>query len=189
MPAPRDIDPGQSPLHWFGKEFRRAREAAGMTQGAFAAIVPCDVSLVSRVEGGELGPNDAFIAAMARTFPGHDWLVRFCQVSPRWNKNANVPIWFEDYLGQERVAHMLRIWQMRLFPGPFQTAGYARELFRAELPLATEDRLDELVEGRMARQRMFDRPDPPNTLVVLDEAVLSYLGRIPASLEHSKLAE
>jgi hypothetical protein len=146
-----------------------------MTQGAFAAIVPCDVSLVSRVEGGELAPNEAFIAAMRRTFPGHDWLVRFCQASPRWNKTVGVPIWFEDYLAQEREAHTLRIWETCLVPGPFQTADYARELFRAELPTAAAERLDTLVEARLARKNMFDRPDPPNALVVLDEAVLHRL--------------
>jgi transcriptional regulator with XRE-family HTH domain len=172
MPAPREIDPGQSPLHWFGKEFRRAREAAGMTQGAFAAIVPCDVSLVSRVEGGELAPNDAFIAALARTFPGHDWLVRFCESSPRWNKTTGAPKWIEDYLGHEREAHTLRLFHTSMFPGPFQRAGYARELIRVVQPTATKEREDELVEARLARQRMFDRPDAPNTLVVLDEAVL-----------------
>jgi hypothetical protein len=171
MPAPREIDPGQSPSHWFGKEFRRARESARMTQGAFAAIVPCDVSLVSRVEGGELAPNDAFIAAIAREFPGHDWLVRFCQASPRWNKDV-VPKWIEDYLAREREAHTLRIFQTSLFPGPFQTADYARELYRVVQPTATEERLDELVEARLARRSIFDGPDAPDALVVLDEAVL-----------------
>jgi transcriptional regulator with XRE-family HTH domain len=172
MPAPREIDPGQSPLHWFGKEFRRARDAAGMTQGAFAAIVPCDVSLVSRIEGGELTPNDAFVAAIRRTFPDRDWLVRFCEASPRWNKTPKVPIWFEDYLRQEREAHTLRLFHTSLFPGPFQTADYARELIRVVQPTATEERVDELVDARLARQRIFDGPDAPNTLVVLDEAVL-----------------
>jgi transcriptional regulator with XRE-family HTH domain len=172
MPAPREIDPGKSPLHWFGKEFRRARDAEGMTQAAFAAIVPCDVSLVSRVEGGELAPNEAFIAAIARTFPGHDWLVRFCEWSPRWNQTPVVPVWIEDYLGRECEAHTLRLFHTSLFPGPFQTADYARELVRVVHPTATEERVDELVEARLKRQRMFDGPDAPNTLVVLDEAVL-----------------
>jgi hypothetical protein len=174
MPAPREIDPGQSPLHWFGKEFRRAREAAGMTQGAFAAIVPCDVSLVSRVEGGELTPNEAFVAAMRRTFPGHDWLVRFCQASPRWNKDV-VPRWIEDYLGREREAHTLRLFHTSLFPGPFQTADYARELYRVVQPTATQERLDELVAARLARRSIFDAANAPTTLVVLDEAVLHRL--------------
>jgi hypothetical protein len=174
MPAPREIDPGQSPAHWFGKEFRRAREAAGMTQGAFAAIVPCDVSLVSRIEGGELAPNEAFVAAMRRTFPDRDWLVRFCAASPRWNKTTGVPKWFEDYLQHEREAHTLRLWHTSLIPGPFQTADYARELIRVVHPTATEERVDELIEARLKRQGMFEGSDAPNTLVVLNEAVLHH---------------
>jgi hypothetical protein len=134
--------------------------------------VPCDVSLVSRVEGGELAPNEAFIAAMRRTFPDRDWLVRFCEVSPHWNKTTGVPKWFEDYLQHEREAHTLRLWHTSLIPGPFQTADYARELIKVEQPTATQERVDELVEARLARQRMFDEPGAPNALVVLDEAVL-----------------
>jgi hypothetical protein len=134
MPGPKHLDPELSPLHFFGAEFRRARETAGMSQGAFAATVPCDTSIVSRVEGGELAPSDAFIEATSRTFPDRDWLVRFHQASPKWSKNRPIPRWFEDYLRAEREAHTLRIWQPILIPGPFQTGEYARELFRVEQP-------------------------------------------------------
>ena len=40
MPAKRDLDPGASPLHFFGAEVRRAREAAGMTLADLGAVVP-----------------------------------------------------------------------------------------------------------------------------------------------------
>ena len=44
MPAKRDLDPGASPLHFFGAEVRRAREAAGMTLADLGPVVPCDAS-------------------------------------------------------------------------------------------------------------------------------------------------
>jgi hypothetical protein len=81
------------------------------------------------------------------------------------------------YLGHEREAHTLRLWHTSLFPGPFQTAAYARELIRVEQPTATTERVDELVEARLARQHMFNGPDAPNALVVLNEAVLHHLLR------------
>ncbi len=40
MPAKRDLDPGASPLHFFGAEVRRAREAADMTLADLGALVP-----------------------------------------------------------------------------------------------------------------------------------------------------
>ena len=47
MAGKRDLDPGASPLHFFGAEVRRAREAAGMTLAELGARVPCDASTVS----------------------------------------------------------------------------------------------------------------------------------------------
>ena len=45
--AKRDLDPGASPLHFFGAEVRRARETAGMTLADLGTVVPCDASTVS----------------------------------------------------------------------------------------------------------------------------------------------
>jgi hypothetical protein len=38
VPGKRDLDPEMSPLHFFGAEVRRAREAAGMTLAELGAI-------------------------------------------------------------------------------------------------------------------------------------------------------
>jgi DNA-binding transcriptional regulator YiaG len=171
MPAPKQLNPELSPLHYFGAEFRRVREAAKMSQGTFAATVPCDVSTVSRIEGGELGPNDAFVVAMLGAFPELAWLGRFYEASRKWS-NGPVPPWFEDYLRAETQAHTLRIWQPLIVPGPFQSSDYARELFKVEQPDLTNERLDEQVAARLERQNIFDKSEPPNTWVVLDEAVL-----------------
>jgi ribosome-binding protein aMBF1 (putative translation factor) len=69
MPAKRDLDPGASPLHFFGAEVRRAREAAGLTLADLGAVVPCDASTVSKIEAGQLRPTERFVAACVETFP------------------------------------------------------------------------------------------------------------------------
>ena len=51
MPAKRDLDPGASPLHFFGAEVRRAREAAGMTLADLGAVVPFGSCLVVQPGG------------------------------------------------------------------------------------------------------------------------------------------
>lgn len=81
--------------------------------------------------------------------------------------------WFEDYLEAERDAHTLRIWQPLIVPGPLQTADYARALFVA----AGHDpaKIEEMVTARLARQRVFERADPPHAVVVLWEPVLHHL--------------
>src|ERR1700758_1607049 len=58
MPGKRGLDPGASPLHFFGAEVRRDREAAGMTLAELGAMVPCDASTVSRIESGQLSPAE-----------------------------------------------------------------------------------------------------------------------------------
>ena len=174
MPAKRDLDPGASPLHFFGAEVRRAREAAGMTLADLGAAVPCDASTVSKIEAGILNPTERFLAACTEAFPGSDWLARFYHDSRTWG-DGPFPRWFEDWLNHEREASSLRIWQPLIVPGLLQTADYARALCRAGILNTGDEAVDQLVDARLARQRIFDRPDPPNLWIVLGEPVLHRL--------------
>jgi transcriptional regulator with XRE-family HTH domain len=176
MPAPRPLDPDQSPSHFFGAEFRRARESANMSQGAFGVLVPCDVSTVSRVESGHLTPSDAFLDATVKAFPDLVMLVRFYRASTRWGAGAGpVPAWFEDWLRAEQNALSLRYWQPIIVPGICQTPDYARALLVAAQTDTASDAIDALVSARLARRVIFDKPEPPDVTVVLDESVLHRL--------------
>ena len=181
MPAKRDLDPGASPLHFFGAEVRRARDAADMTLADLGALVPCDASTVSKIEAGQLRPTERFVAACIETFPQLEWLGRFHEDSQLWGDGA-IPRWFEDWLNAEREATTLRIWQPLLVPGLLQTADYARALFLGGLLNPSEDVIDQLVAARLARQSIFDRPDPPNLWIVLDEIVLHRLIGAPKTM-------
>ena len=44
------LDPGASPLDYYGFELRRYREAAGLTQKQLGSIVYCTGSLVGQIE-------------------------------------------------------------------------------------------------------------------------------------------
>jgi transcriptional regulator with XRE-family HTH domain len=170
----RELDPGASPSHFFGAEVRRAREAAGMTLADLAALVPCDASTVSRVESGLLSPTARFAAACDEAFPNMNGLfTRFYAGSRKWD--GPYPRWFLDWVVAEREALTLRMWQVELVPGLLQTPDYAREVFRAWQPTATDDELDELVSGRIERQGILSKASPPELWVVLDESVLHRL--------------
>jgi ribosome-binding protein aMBF1 (putative translation factor) len=69
MPKKRTLTPGASPLHHFGSEVRRAREAAGMTLTELGALVPCDNSTVSRIESGLIAPDAHFAEVCDRRSP------------------------------------------------------------------------------------------------------------------------
>ncbi len=106
MPAKRDLDPGASPLHFFGAEVRRAREAAGMTLADLGAVVPCDASTVSKIEAGQLRPTQRFVTACIETCPQLEWLGRFHEDSQLWGDGA-IPRWFEDWLKAERAVRTM----------------------------------------------------------------------------------
>jgi hypothetical protein len=167
----RELDPGASPLHFFGAEVRRAREAAGMTLADLGALVPCDASTVSRIESGLLSPAGRFAAVCDEAFPQMGgWFARFCTDSRTWA--AAHPPWFRDWIEIEQRATVIRSWQPLLVPGLLQTPEYAR----AVLGWGPDDGadLDERVAARMERQAVFDRETPPEVWILLHEAVLSY---------------
>jgi hypothetical protein len=69
-----------------------------------------------------------------------------------------------------------------LIPGLLQTADYARALFLAAQTDTSEDVIGALVAARLERQAILDRPDPPDIVVVLDEAVLHRLIGSPQAM-------
>lgn len=190
MPAPKQLDPDQSPAHFFGAEFRRARESANMSQTVFGSSVPCDVSTVSRVEGGQLTPSEAFLDATLIAFPDLALLVRFYRASGRWTAGSGpVPAWFEEWLRAESRAVSLRYWQPIIVPAIAQTGDYARALLSHGIqPDKSSEAIDALVMARLARRVIFDQPEPPDVTMVLDESVLRRLVG-SAGVMYEQLAE
>lgn len=94
------------------------------------------------------------------------------------NADGPIPAWFEDYLEVEGQAHTILTWQPIVLPGPLQTADYARALFLAAG--MDEDKAEQQVAARLARQAIFDKSDPPHVVSVLDESVLHRLIGTPA---------
>lgn len=176
MPKARTLTPSASPMHFFGSEVRRAREAAGMSQTALGDLVPCDKGTISRIEAGLAAPDEAFALACDAAFPGMDgWFTRFIRDSAAWFESRAVPTWFEDWLQAEQQAHTLQIWSPLVIPGLLQTADYARALLLAEQTDTSDEAIDAIVAARGDRQGILDRPDPPDVTVVLDEGVLRRL--------------
>ena len=187
MPRKRILTPGTSPMHFFGAEVRRAREAAGMSQAELGRLAGCDDSVVSRVEGGLEDPPQGFPEACDQAFPGMGgFFTRFYDDSHQWE--GPYPRWAEDWMRAENEAVTLRIWQPLIIPGLLQTAEYARALFLGDRSDLGDDALDRLVAARLERQRIFDRDDPPHVSVLLDESVLHRLIGTP-QVVHDQLVQ
>jgi hypothetical protein len=87
-----------------------------------------------------------------------------------------VPAWFEEWLRAEERAVSLRYWQPIIVPAIAQTADYARALVSHGIqPDKSSEAIDALVTARLARRAIFDKPEPPDVTMVLDESVLRRL--------------
>jgi transcriptional regulator with XRE-family HTH domain len=169
-----DRDPRGDLTAWLGEEVRRARLAAGFTsQDQLARRLGFDRTVITKTETGDRPPSAEVAQALATLFPGLGGgrFVELAEVARR--AAGKFPGWFErDWLPVERQAASLRWWEPLLIPGLLQTAQYARALFEAWQPAASQEDLEALVDGRLDRQRILDRDDPPDLRVVLDEPVL-----------------
>ena len=120
----RALTPSASPMHFFGAEVRRAREAAGMSGAELGALVPCDKATVSRVENGLTVPDEAFPIACDAAFPQMGgWFTRFYNDSQVWGEAF--PLAFREFADHEKEATALRWWEHSLVPGLLQTEDQA----------------------------------------------------------------
>jgi transcriptional regulator with XRE-family HTH domain len=172
MPSANELDPNAGLLNFFGAELRRWRMAAGLSQDQLGQRLGYSGAQVGKVETGDRAPSKHFAQGSDQALPDAAGLfVRLYDLAQRWD-GGGYPAWFGAWLDAERRASSLCMWEPLLVPGLVQTADYARALFRAWRSADTDDELDELVNGRVERQRIFDRPTPPSLWVILDEAVL-----------------
>jgi len=168
-------DPETNPAAFLGGELRRARVTAGFSsQDALAAKLGFDRTVIAKAETGERPPTVDVLFAWCQACDLDDELFGRLAVLAR-RADGPVPTWFEDWLQAEGEAQSLRIWSPMLIPGLLQTAEYARALFLAAQSDTSDDVIDALVAARLERQAILDRADPPDLVVVLDEAVLHRL--------------
>ena len=181
-------DPETHPAGFLGDELRRARVAAGFSsQDALASRLGFDRTVITKTESGDRPPTAEVLAAWCEAcgLPGipPDWVVGMARRS-----GGATPAWFERWLQAEREALILRYWQPIIVPALFQTAEYARALLLAAQTDTSDEAIGALVSERLERRAIFDRPDPPNVVAVLDELVLRRLIG-SAQAMHDQLAD
>ncbi|MFC9125376.1 helix-turn-helix domain-containing protein [Streptomyces sp. NPDC057099] len=167
-----------------GAELRALRTSAGLTSGEAARLVGWHQSKVSRIETGTSGVKPADVRLLLDTYGVTDSQLRELLLvlaesddgSGRhhwWHAYRGVlPPTYRDFISLESQATAMRTLETTVVPGLLQTPEYARAVTKAAVEGLSEDRLDTLVEVRLARQDVL-RADPPLELsAVLDEAVL-----------------
>ena len=165
MAARRDVD---GSLGVFASELRYARTRAGLSQEELANKIAYSSSLVAMVETGKRMPTRDFAERCDEALAVDGVLTRMW---PLVSKEA-VPSWFREWVEIEREASTLRSWHPMLISGLLQIPEYAHEVLRRGRPASSDAEIEQRLVGRMERQRILDRDNPPLLLTVLDEGAL-----------------
>jgi transcriptional regulator with XRE-family HTH domain len=164
-----------------GAELRRLREAADVSVEQVCGLLRCSVSKVSRMENGRVPVRTRDVADLLQLYGVTDdehreALLALARESRRrdwWHTYHDVvPAWFEIYIGLERDATAISVYESQLVHGLLQTADYARQVIRADDPEAPADEVERKVALRLDRADRLTAENPPRLWVILDEAVL-----------------
>jgi transcriptional regulator with XRE-family HTH domain len=167
-----------------GAELRALRNSAGLTSGEAARLAGWHQSKVSRIETGTSGVKPADVRLLLDVYGVGDAQLRELLLVLSgagdgtgrhhwWHAYRGVlPPTYRDFISLESQASAMRTLETTVIPGLLQTPEYARAVTKAALKGASEERLDPLVDVRLAPRDVL-RPAPPLELgAVLDEAVL-----------------
>ena len=158
---------GRSTLGFLAGELRRARSAAGLSQGQLAEAIAYSESLVAMVETGRRTPSKDFTGRCDEALHTGGLLTRILNevVSREF-----APDWFRPWISLEREATELRAYHCDLVPGLLQTPDYARAVLCAGG--STDDELDQHLAARLERQAILRREPALLFVAVIDEIVL-----------------
>ncbi|MFE3634440.1 helix-turn-helix domain-containing protein [Streptomyces sp. NPDC059168] len=167
-----------------GAELRALRTGAGLTSGEAALLVGWHQSKVSRIETGASGVRPADVRLLLDAYDVRDRQLRDMLLmlsgstdtggrNRWWHAYRGVlPPTYRDFISLESQASRMRTLETTVVPGLLQTSEYARAVTRAAVEGVAEERLDALVEVRLARQDVLRSEPPLELTAVLDEAVL-----------------
>ncbi|MFF1376497.1 helix-turn-helix domain-containing protein [Streptomyces sp. NPDC058308] len=168
MTRPKDLDPSSNPRALLGAELRHARERVGLSQEALGTPLFVSGSFIGQLEAGTRRMHLEYAQHFDSVLEMGGFFARNCGALAK----SKYPDHFAEAAEAEAVATTIREYAPLLIPGMLQTQSYARAVFRAYQPTATEDVIDELVVARLERARLLDEPTTPLLWTVLDEAVL-----------------
>lgn len=161
-------------------ELRRARLDAGLTQGEVADAMEWSLSKLIRIEAGSVNISTNDLRMLLHKYQIEDAdrtsdlvaLARAARERSWWSGYRDIisPQFFQ-FLEYEAAASVIRNFEPLLVPGLLQTEDYAAAATRRLSGRSAEEASDSLLELRMRRQDLLDRPDPPLLFFILDDAV------------------
>ncbi|AEW93814.1 MULTISPECIES: helix-turn-helix domain-containing protein [Streptomycetaceae] len=148
---------------------RTLRQQAGLSQEDLGKRINYTGSAISAIETCKSAPSEKALAGLDEVLTGGTGVLK---LAGKYLVLDRYPAQFKDAAKLEMSALSLSTYEVLVVEGLLQTEEYARALISCGYPPLPDERVEELVEARMARKALFDR-DPVALLnFVMDESVL-----------------
>ncbi|MFD5747764.1 helix-turn-helix domain-containing protein [Streptomyces sp. NPDC127033] len=168
-----------------GGQLLAFREAVGLNQSEAAEVLSAHTAKVAKMERGWVPFRDPDIIALCKLYGVEDneviagllglaKLDRERRRTRGWWKDLD-PGNLREYIAMEDVALKVRLWQLSVIPGLFQTADYIRALTVPGISADRIDQIEQLVDVRRRRQVRLHGDDPLQVHAVIWEAALRQL--------------
>ncbi|MFH8640935.1 helix-turn-helix transcriptional regulator [Streptomyces goshikiensis] len=148
---------------------RALREKENLTQKALGEKLGYTGSAISAMETCAQPPSDEMLVKLEETIGAG---LGVFQEAREWVRLEKFPPHFQDFALLEKSAVTLSMFETQVISGLFQTDAYARALITGGFPVLSDQRVEELVEARMARTELFEREPVALIELILDEAAL-----------------
>lgn len=164
-----------------GTQLRRLREDRNVSVAEAARVIRATHSKISRLERGRSGPKQRDVADLLSLYGVADEaqreqllaLARQASTPGWWQQYSDVvPDWFELYIGLERAACAISVYELQFIHGLLQTEEYARAVVSIGREGVPAEQINRRVSVRMRRQQLLTQPDSAEVCAVLDEAAL-----------------
>ncbi|MER5361540.1 helix-turn-helix transcriptional regulator [Streptomyces sp. NPDC002785] len=164
----------------FGSELRKLRECAGLTATQAGQLLGVKQNQISNMEAGRIGVSLARLRALASQYDcaDKDMVAALGNMTSDrtrgwWEEYREIlPASLLDLAEIEHHARRLRTAVTVHIPGLFQTAEYAREVFRQDVPELSPPDIEHRISFRIKRQAVLFRESPTPHQAVVHEAAL-----------------
>lgn len=153
-----------------GRTLRRIRERRGLSREDAGQAIGIPGPEIIRLEEGRSGFMMRDVVGLCALYGVGDQTERVMLLElARWGNSPEwwhpyrdvIPPWFEQYLGLEQAASVIRCYEAQFIPGLLQIPGYARAVFALGHRNAPQREIERRLELRMRRQDILHRPSRP----------------------------
>ncbi|MFC8077638.1 helix-turn-helix domain-containing protein [Streptomyces sp. NPDC057307] len=148
---------------------RMMRLRKGMTQEQVGVETGFSAAAISAMETCAQPASDQMLVALGGALGDELGIFEQAREYVRLDK---YPAQFKNYVLLEQRAVGLCLYATLVVHGLFQTEAYARALIGGGYPPLSDERVEELVEVRIARRALFEREPTALIEVILEESVL-----------------